>query len=268
MNAYVVIRVPKCGSTSLARMITSAMPNSKVFYISSAGIELAKEANQNISSLERFRIFKNTTRSIWKKHRRLTFDSVWMKTNKNIRDNDIIHGHLTIDAIKLNAINKRLITIIRDPYDRMLSDYNYSRTSYNKKNFISRKYKNKLYVAGNYSLEGYISYLKENQPLNGRYISRFVIGKDKINNPIEFLEKNYFTYGILERMDLFIEDFYKKSNVRLLQEKANVTKSKKVIEPSTSERHAIEKFCEEDIDLYQNIKEKIKNKNELSTRNS
>ena len=41
MNAYVVIRVPKCGSTSLARMITSAMPNSKVFYISSAGIELA-----------------------------------------------------------------------------------------------------------------------------------------------------------------------------------------------------------------------------------
>ena len=69
-----------------------------------------------------------------------------MKTNKNIRDNDIIHGHLTIDAIKLNAINKRLITVIRDPYDRMLSDYNYSRTSYNKKNFISRKYKNKLYI--------------------------------------------------------------------------------------------------------------------------
>ena len=69
-------------------------------------------------------------------------------------------------------------------------------------------------------------------------------------------------------MDLFIEDFYKKSNVRLLQEKANVTKSRKVIELSTSERRAIEKFCEEDIDLYQNIKEKIKNKNELSTRNS
>ena len=122
MNAYVVIRVPKCGSTSLAKMITKSMPNSKVFYISSAGIELAREENQNISFLEHFRLLKKTTRSIWKRHKCLTFDSVWYKTNKTIKENDIIHGHLTIDAIKLNAINKRLITVIRDPYDRMLSD--------------------------------------------------------------------------------------------------------------------------------------------------
>ena len=257
MNAYVVIRVPKCGSTSLAKMITKSMPNSKVFYISSAGIELAREENQNISFLEHFRLLKNTTRSIWKRHKCLTFDSVWYKTNKTIKENDIIHGHLTIDAIRLDTINRRLITVIRDPFDRMLSDYNYSRTSFNKKNFISQKYKNKIYVAGNYSLEGYISYLRENQPLYGRYISRFVVGKDKIKDPTEFIENNYFSYGILERMDLFIEDFYKKSSIKLVQEKTNVTKSRKVIELSTSEKNAIAKFCDEDIHLYQNIKNKI-----------
>lgn len=254
MNAYIVIRVPKCGSTSLARMVTKSLPNSNVFYISSAGIELANEENENISHIEKFRIYKNSTRSIWKKHRCLSFDAVWDKTNQIIKDNDIIHGHLTVDAIQLKECNRRLISVIRDPYNRMLSEYNYSRTSFNKKNFISKKYKNKLYIAGNYSFEGYISYLKENQPLHGRYISRFLIGKNKHTNPMEFLQDNYYAFGVLERMDLFINDFYKKSNIRLTQQKANITKSRKYNELSTNERNAVSKFCEEDIDLYQNIK--------------
>ena len=92
MSAYIVIRVPKCGSTSLARMFENALPNSKVFYISSAGVELPKEANQNISAIEKIRVLKNTTKSIWKKHKCLKFEGVWKKTNKKIQENDIIHG--------------------------------------------------------------------------------------------------------------------------------------------------------------------------------
>tara|TARA_Y100000389_G_scaffold131367_1_gene128797 strand:- start:295 stop:1086 length:792 start_codon:yes stop_codon:yes gene_type:complete len=254
MNAYIVIRVPKCGSTSLARMITKSLPDSNVFYISSAGIELANEENENISPFEKFRIYKNSTRSIWKKHRCLSFDAVWEKTNRRIKDGDIIHGHLTVDAIKLEDFNKKLISVIRDPYDRMLSEYNYTRRAYNNKNFISKNYKNKLYAAGNYSFEGYISYLKENQPLHARYMSRFLIGKKKHTNPIEFVKDNYFALGILERMDLFIEDFYKKSNIRLNQYKTNITKSKEHIDLSANERKAVKDFCDEDIDLYMNIK--------------
>lgn len=253
MSAYVVIRVPKCGSTSLARMFLEALPDSKEFYISSANLVLAHEEKEKISNLEKFRILKNTTRSIWKKHRCLSFDAVWNKTNLSIKDNDIIHGHLTVDSIYLSNIEKRLVTVIRDPYDRMLSDYNYFRNSFHKKNYFSQKYRNRLYIAGNYDLEGYISYLAENQPLFGRYISRFIIGKEKVNNPVEFIQSNYFAFGILERMDLFIEDFFKKSGIKLIQKKANITKSKKVYELSTKQRKAISKFCEEDIDLYQNI---------------
>ena len=253
MSVYIVIRVPKCGSTSLARMFAKALPDSKEYYISSANLVLAHEENEKIPSLEKFRILKNTTRSIWKKHRCLSFDAVWDKTNRTIKDNDIIHGHLTIDSIELKNIDKRLVSVIRDPYDRMLSDYNYFRNSFYKKNFISQKYKNRQYIAGNYDLEGYISYLAENQPLFGRYISRFIIGKEKVDNPIEYIQSNYFAFGVLERMDLFIDDFYKKSGIKLTQQKANITKSKKVNQLSDSQRNAISKFCEEDIDLYKTI---------------
>ncbi len=265
MSAYVVIRVPKCGSTSLARMFESALPNSKVFYISSAGIELPKESNQNISTIEKIRVLKNTTKSIWKKHKCLTFEGVWKKTNKKIQENDIIHGHLTIDAIQLHSIQKRIISVARDPFDRMLSEYNYFRTSYLKKNFITKKFKNKLYAAGNFSFEGFISYLMENEPVYGRYISRFLIGKHKMNDPIKFIEENYFAYGILERIDLFINDFYSKSGVKLTPKKTNITKQKKLNSLSINEKKIIEKFCEEDINLYQKLKNQIERNEKRSS---
>ena len=97
----------------------------------------------------------------------------------------------------------------------------------------------------------------ENEPVYGRYLSRFLIGKHKMNDPIKFIEENYFAYGILERIDLFINDFYSKSGIKLMPKKTNITKNKKINILSASEKKIIEKFCEEDINLYQSLKEKI-----------
>ena len=106
----------------------------------------------------------------------------------------------------------------------------------------------------------------ENEPVYGRYISRFLIGKHKINDPIKFIEENYFSYGILERIDLFISDFYSKSSIKLTPKKTNITKQKKVYSLTANEKKIIEKFCEEDIDLYQKLKNQIeKNENRSSS---
>lgn len=257
MNAYVVIRVPKCGSTSLSKMMTSAMPQSKIFNISSADLDLMKEENEYISAFEQVRILKNKTLSNWKNHNCLSFDAVWNKTNKIIKNNDIVLGHFTVDAIQLQAVGKRLVTVIRDPFERILSDYNYARLSYDKKPSVSKKYRTKAYVAGNYSLEGYIDYLRESRPVYKRFMSRFILGKNNIDDPVSFLEENYFSYGVLERMDLFVGDFHKKSGVELIQQKANVTNSKAIDDLSNSARKLIADFCEEDIHLYQCIRNVI-----------
>ena len=100
----------------------------------------------------------------------------------------------------------------------------------------------------------------ENEPVYGRYISRFLIGKHKINDPIKFIEEKYFAYGILEKIDLFINDFYSKSGVRLTPKKTNITKQRKVDSLSVVEKKIVEKFCEEDIDLYQKLKNQIEKK--------
>lgn len=256
-HVYIVIRVPKCGSTSLTRMFVNSFPESNNFSIYSSNYELMNEDGNKISPIEKLRIIKNTHKRNWKNYKRLSLKSVWEKTNQSIMDGDIIHGHLTIDSIRLKNAKKRLITLIRDPYERMLSDYNYSKNSYQNKKSPLKKFNKKLYVSANYSLEGYISYLKETQPIFGRYISRFVIGKENVSNNLEYMNENYFSYGLLERMDLFIEDFYKKTNVRLSQQKSNITKNKRKSYLSESEKLAISKFCEEDISLYNEIKRSI-----------
>mgnify|MGYP001352625141 CR=1 FL=1 len=63
-NTYVVIRVPKCGSTSLARMFIDSFPNSNNFSIYSANYELMKEDGNQISFIEKCRILKNTQKII------------------------------------------------------------------------------------------------------------------------------------------------------------------------------------------------------------
>lgn len=252
MSVYVLIRVPKCGSSSLRKMFSKALPNSSSYYISNANHELLNESNPSI--IEGLRVKKNHFKSLWKRHRVLSSKSLWKKTNQNLKDDDIIHGHLTFDSLKLKNTEGKIISIIRNPYDRLLSDYNYSRNSYFKKNYLSKNIRNKLYFAGNYSFEGYISYLQEQKPISGRIISRFIIGKGKINNPIEFIKQNYFSIGLLEKMDLFIDDFYMKTGLILPKRNENVTLNREIKEISQSQKNAISKFCDEDIFLYNQIK--------------
>ena len=49
MSVYVLIRVPKCGSSSLRKMFSKALPHSSSFYISNANHELLNESNPSIT---------------------------------------------------------------------------------------------------------------------------------------------------------------------------------------------------------------------------
>ena len=55
-------------------------------------------------------------------------------------------------------------------------------------------------------------------------------------------------------MDLFIDDFYMKTGLILPKRNENVTLNREIKEISQSQKNAISKFCDEDIFLYNQIK--------------
>ena len=54
-----------------------------------------------------------------------------------------------------------------------------------------------------------------------------------------------------------MKTIFKKTNVRLKNNKVNITKNKMKFNLSESEKLVISKFCEEDIELYNEIKQSI-----------
>ena len=72
-HIYVVIRVPKCGSTSLAKMFLDSFPNSSYFSIYSSNYELMKENRNHIPLIEKLRILKNTQKRNWRNYKSLSF---------------------------------------------------------------------------------------------------------------------------------------------------------------------------------------------------
>ena len=55
-------------------------------------------------------------------------------------------------------------------------------------------------------------------------------------------------------MDLFIDDFYKRTGLILPKRNENITLNREIKEISQSQKNTISKFCDEDIFLYNQIK--------------
>jgi len=245
-SLYVVIRIPKSASTSLETIVKSAFPEARLFDMVGAIY-----GDEKVSVIEKLRSLRKERRRIWKNYRCLSPDSAWNKIEKTARHGDIVSGHFGIDEIKINSIDKKLITLLRNPMSRLLSDYNYSRNGFYKRNAFQRSYHNgRLAAAGRYSFEGYLSFLKDNQEYYGRYMSHFVTGDGHVEDKLEFMRENYFSFGTVEKIDRFRQDFKKKTGVTTRPVLKNHTQQKTRLALSSREVSLIEQLCVEDIELY------------------
>ena len=237
-------------------MFSDAYPDSQHFQF-----DLPRKLGESDSFLEKIRVSKNYKRSLFKRYGCLSEECVWEKINASLKPNDIISGHIKIDEIKTNKYENRLVTLIRNPMDRIISEYNYTRLGYLKRNKFQKLYhRNKLMAAGKYDLEGYLSFMNDHDDEYGRFMKNYILGKDfSGGNELDFMLENYFSFGTVEKIEKFIGDFKNKTGITLTQQNQNITKQKKVNTLSPKEVALIEKICGEDIDLYMKIDNYIEN---------
>ena len=254
--SYFFIRVPKCASTALREALVAAHPEFAALKLRSP---MSYSWRQGLYG--NLRLLKKERRMLWNNFRVLSYPAMWKKLAADSSGGRIISGHMKYSEIAMDKRQVRLVTLLRHPVDRFISDYNYSSNSYKNKGFLSQHlYTNERSQAGRASLEEYVGYLEKTGQDRRAYQLEYVIDPNWSGDPVDFMEQHYFCYGLVENMAAFKADFFEKTAVELQLENLNRSKGVDKGSISPSLRQRIEALCVKDIEFYNRIESNIANK--------
>ena len=174
----------------------------------------------------------------------------------SVESNKFIYGHFPFSDLAAKRYQKEwnFISVLRDPIDRWFSHYFFNR---HKKD---QHFKTKL------SLEEYVD-TEDGQSLgmlyhrifNGTFDNIFEDSKDTYQKAIGNIEK-LSCIGVVEHMNVFYRDFYKKFGVKLRiphKNKNPLSKKDRLNQISGSVLKNVKKICEPDIRIYKYVLKKI-----------
>ncbi|MBT8344756.1 MAG: sulfotransferase family protein [Desulfofustis sp.] len=253
MKLYAVIRIPKSGSRSLGVMVEKSLPSSHHFRIP----QLSVDSPERLHPAEKFRARRRLLQGLLK-YRALNAEMVWKNVSRRARDGDIISGHMPYGMPQLPGWELLYITLLRDPIDRVVSEYYYSR-----KGYLSRPHWRRLYhkghaeIAGTKSFPDYVRYLCDHRPRFSNPALKFVTGGDDHQDPLSFLKEHYFHFGILERMDLFARQLAQKLDAPECQVWENKSDVMGKYMPTDAELDLLHSLLDKDIVFYQETRQYI-----------
>ena len=253
LKLYTVIRIPKSGSRSLGVMVEKSLPSSRHFKIP----QLWVDTPEHLHPAEKFRARRRMIQGLLK-YRALNLEMVWKHVSTMAHDGDIISGHMPYGVQQLPGWHLHYITLLRDPIDRVVSEYHYSRQGY-----LSRPRWRRLYHKGHAEVTGtqpfsdYVRYLCAHRPRFSNPTLKYVTGGDSCRDPLSFLKEHYFHFGILERMDLFTRQLAEKLESPVCQVWENKSEAVHKYVPTEGERELLHSLLEKDIDFYRETRDYI-----------
>ena len=245
---YFLIRIPKSGSTTMRDMVEGALPDSRNFRLPL----LASDSGVGITFYDRLRRRRRTLKGFWKGYRTFREAVVWQTISQRAKEGDILSGHLRYGSPQLPEWNLQCITLLRNPVERLVSDYHYSLKGFQKRSFLQRCYnKGVLHVAGTRTLSDYIHYLHEHRQVFGNPATSYVVGSNTEEDPFEFMRRNYFHFGVLEELEVFSTQLSQKLNRPVAAIWSNKTRRTGDQPLSPSDKVLLEELLDKDIALYQ-----------------
>jgi len=244
---YAIVRVPKSGSTTLVHIMKAALPDAQVFQLPHDKI-----GKWNTSPIQGLRFLRSQKKALFGRYRSFSLDKVMARIETNARCGDLIAGgHVTLATFKRLKLETRVVTLLRDPVSRFLSQYNYARRNYQRKplyrrfdsSFLERR-------AGTLSIDDFAAAMEEHAEVLGNHAS----GMLGINDPHvipEILQRELFHFGVLEAMPAFLEGLQHKLGRRIEGVHRNATGERAATELSAETRARIERLNALDCELYE-----------------
>lgn len=253
-TVYVLICIPKSGSRSIENMFRNNFPESHIFGIPPLDINHLGPEGLTDAFRRKRKLFKWGFRM----HGVFTEKAMWAAIDRKTGNGDVVSGHFAYDRAVLPSNDTRFITIMRNPVQRLISEYNYSRGEYLDRPAIRRVYmKGLVEVAGTKTFSDFLEYMFERKERYSNPASTYITGSQQCPDPFSFLKEHYFHFGLLERMDLFSAQLSNKLGINIPEEWKNKTRNKADIKLSDKDMERTNSLLGKDIELYERVRSYI-----------
>jgi Sulfotransferase domain len=248
-NAVLVcVRIPKSGSESLGRLVRDAFADRRRFYLPTT-----YDADGQISAFQRARFARSRLRNLLARYRVFDIADACEIIDAQAANGDLIEGgHIDFGAARAHIGRPlKMITLFRDPAQRSLSEYNYARQVYERRNPL-RRFTAALMpkMAGTRDFDGFLDFMDEHRAVYGNIASRY-IGWDGDEKLGSYFARNVFHAGLLEQRDRFARELSEKTGKPLAFPHENSTTRRTETAITAAQRAKIERIYARDITLYE-----------------
>jgi hypothetical protein len=244
----VCVRIPKCGSTSLANMLSDAFSGRQMFYMPHT-----LNPDTATSIFQELRFIRSRSRNLFRLYKTLSLRKAFQIIAERAHDGDLINGgHIDFPTVKKNISRKaKMITLMREPAARCRSEYEYCRDGYLKRGHLQRFDSGARHkAAAEYSFDGFLDYLNDRRDHLGDVATHY-IGWDGAEDLETFHEANVFHSGVLEEVERFEDGLSEKMGRTVRMPRNNFGQSECEVEVTREQRSKIENIYPRDFQLYE-----------------
>ena len=247
------VRIPKTGSESVSRMLEDAFSPKHRLYLPNT-----LDFDGQVSRYQRGRFLRRQRRNLRRVYGTNSIHVAIEKVAAQAKAGDLIDGgHIDFRAVAAHIPDLKMITVLRDPALRSVSEYNYARQTYLIRNPLRRLTAPMLpRICGTRSFDAYLDFLTENKIVYGNFAAQYV-GWDGGESLSAFFEKNIFHAGVLEENQKFAGRLSQKLEKRLSFPSVNRTERRSEEKIAASQRSKIEKLSPRDFELYEWVRSNL-----------
>ena len=255
MNFIAVsVRIPKCGSSSLSRLLADAFEGHRTFYLYDT-----RNPDTEVSALQRLRYRRSLSRNLRRHYGISDQKKVYETIAREAANADLIDGgHIDFLGVCANVPRPlKMITLVRDPVERSRSEYNYARRSFASRNVFGRLDTGVMpKLAGTRDYDGFLDFLFEHRAIYGNLASRY-IGWDGAANLSDYFLRHVFHAGALEESERFASELSEKMGKRLAFPHANRVENNAANPVTRAQRGRIEQIYPLDFTLYEWVRARV-----------
>jgi hypothetical protein len=243
---FLCIRVPKSGSQSLVRGLTTALAGRRIFYVPNT-----LDLDSRVSRVQRLRFLRARYQNLSRYYGTVSMRAVWARIERDAVPGDLLMGgHVDFRTACAHLSRPlKMITLLREPIARARSEYDYMRRGYARKPRLNRFDAGVMHKrAGRLDFDAYLDFLFAHRAIYGDIASQY-LGWDGQDNLASFFARNVFHCGVLERSDELARALSEKLGRPFVLPTENRTAGERP-EITARQRALLEQIYARDIALY------------------